>query len=642
MPKAIPIWICCCAYLNCAGWTLSALHQLNAAGYGAALAIFIVAAFIWKRSREGREVGKGGEFQPSIPSRCSRDIDFKKYLRRFRRPLPAIFLLVAVLIFLGGVLYAPNNYDALTYRLPRMLNWLAAGHWFWIPTVNERMNYSATAWEWMAMPLLALLRSDRSLFLINALGFLLMPGLLFSVFRQLGVARKVAWTWMWILPLAYGCATQAGSIGNDFTGALFCLMSVHCGLRARRSGQASDIWLAALAAALMTGVKLSNLPLLLPCLVAIWPALGQLRKNLAGSVVVAGIAVVVSAAPTIVLNQAHTGSWNGDPQNLAQVQVKSPGAALLGNSLLVLQQSLMPPVLPAAQKVDGWLDRQLPASWRHLLEEGFPRYSGNHLNELPQEEAAALGLGVTLLLLTAIGATVCGLGRAGSRRGAMAALSPVGLAAWVSAFFFMLKMGSEADARLMLPYYPLVIIPILLLPAQNHLLHFRAWRILLVLAALSVLPAVVLSPARPLWPAQKISERLARQHPGNPSLQRLATVYSAYAGRNDALAPLRAGLPDGILKIGFFAGSNDTDYSLWRPFGSRQIEYLQTGAARPVLVPDDVEWIVIKRAAWTEAGGVPLETWAAQHHAKITLSAPIVTLVAWGEQDWCVLHIEKP
>ena len=25
-----------------------------------------------------------------------------------------------------------------------------------------------------------------------------MPGLLFSVFRQVGVARKVAWTWMWI------------------------------------------------------------------------------------------------------------------------------------------------------------------------------------------------------------------------------------------------------------------------------------------------------------------------------------------------------------------------------------------------------------------------------------------------------------
>ena len=209
-----------------------------------------------------------------------RRIHWPKLRRRFRRPLPAIFLLVAVLIFLGGALHAPNNYDALTYRLPRMLNWLAAGHWFWIPTINDRMNYSTTAWEWMAMPFFALLRSDRGLFLINALGFLLMPGLLFSVFRQAGRgAASVAWTWMWVLPLAYGCATQAGSLGNDFTGLLFCLASVHFGLRARRSGRVSDLWLAGLAAALMTGVKLSNLPLLLPCLVAVWPALGLLRTK---------------------------------------------------------------------------------------------------------------------------------------------------------------------------------------------------------------------------------------------------------------------------------------------------------------------------------------------------------------------------
>lgn len=626
MPAAIAIWIWCCAYLNFAGWTLSALHELNPTGYAIALLIGFAALFVWRKKTAGK-----------FPSRFH-----GPGLRRFRRPLPAIFLLTTILIILGGALYAPSNYDALTYRLPRMLNWLATGQWFWIPTINDRMNYSTTAWEWTAMPLLALLRSDRGLFLINALGFLLMPGLLFSVFRQVGVARKVAWTWMWVLPLAYGYATQAGSIGNDFTGALFCLMSVHFGLRARRSGRASDLWLAGLAAALMTGVKLSNLPLLLPCLVAVWPALGQLRKNLAGSIAVAGIAMLVSAAPTIVLNQTHTGSWNGDPKNLTQIQVKSPGAALLGNGLLLLQQSLMPPVLPAAQKVSAWLDQQLPASWRQTLKEKFPRYYPIHLNELPQEEAAALGLGITLLLLTAIGAAACGLGRAGSNRGMMAVMSPVGLAAWVSALFFMLKMGSEADARLMLPYYPLVIIPILLLPAQNRLLRFRSWRVLIAMAALSVLPAVVLSPARPLWPGRSVSERLARQRPDNPALQRLATVYSAYAHRNDALAPLRAGLPGGVLKIGFLAGSNDTDYSLWRPFGLRQIAYLQIGADQSIHVPDDVEWIVVKRAAWAETSKVPLEEWAAQYHAKITLSVPIVTLVSWGEQIWCVLHIEKP
>jgi len=626
MPATIAIWIWCCAYLNLAGWTLSALHELNPAGYAVALLIGFAALSFWRKKTS---------------ENFSHRIRRSGFLCRFRRPLPAIFLLVAILIFLGGALYAPNNYDALTYRLPRMLNWLAAGHWFWIPTINERMNYATTAWEWIALPFFAVLRSDRVLFLINALGFLLMPGLLFSVFRQTGVARRVAWTWMWLLPLGYGFATQAGSLGNDFTGLLFCLASVHFGLRARRSGRVSDLWLAGLAAALMTGTKLSNLPLLLPCLVAAWPALGQLRKNPAGSAVVAAIALLVSAAPTAALNHAHTGGWNGDPQNLAGIQAKSPGAALLGNSLLVLKQALMPPVLPAAQKVSGWLDQQLPASWRQTLDDKFPRYNMIHLNELPQEEAAALGLGITVLLLAAIGAAACGLGRAGPKRSMMAAMSSVGLAAWVSALFFMLKMGSEADARLMLPYYPLVIIPILLLPAQNGLLHFRAWRILLALAALSVLPALVLSPSRPLWPAQQISDRLARQHPDSPALQRLAAVYSAYASRNDALAPLRDKLRDNPRTIGFVAGEDDSDYSLWRPFGQRTVVSLRDDGHPSVQLPNDVEWIVVKQEIWPEACPVSLETWATEHHAKIVLTIPIVQLVSRGPETWCLLHIEK-
>ena len=43
MPTAILIWVWFCAYLNCAGWTLSALHQLNATGYAVALLLGGVA-----------------------------------------------------------------------------------------------------------------------------------------------------------------------------------------------------------------------------------------------------------------------------------------------------------------------------------------------------------------------------------------------------------------------------------------------------------------------------------------------------------------------------------------------------------------------------------------------------------------------
>ena len=82
---------------------------------------------------------------------------------------------------------------------------------------------------------------------------------------------------------------------------------------------------------------------------------------------------------------------------------------------------------------------------------------------------------MTLLLFVASVAPWCRAGKyqpAGIRRWK---LSSVGLAAWVAGLFFMLKMGSEADARIMLPYYPLMMIPILILPGQLVCLRRIGW-----------------------------------------------------------------------------------------------------------------------------------------------------------------------
>src|SRR5471030_996175 len=103
-PIAVLIWIWFCAYLNCAGWLLSAIHQLNSSGYAIALAIWIATIFIFRKSR----------FQLST-------FNFQQINRRFRKPFPLAFLILSAMTFLGGAIYAPNNYDALAYRLPRIL-----------------------------------------------------------------------------------------------------------------------------------------------------------------------------------------------------------------------------------------------------------------------------------------------------------------------------------------------------------------------------------------------------------------------------------------------------------------------------------------------------------------------------------------
>ncbi len=74
MPTLVLLWVWVCAYLNCAGWALSALHQLNARGYAVVLALGFAALLFWwlNRSQPGR-----GNFR------------LRKFFRRFPQTISA-------------------------------------------------------------------------------------------------------------------------------------------------------------------------------------------------------------------------------------------------------------------------------------------------------------------------------------------------------------------------------------------------------------------------------------------------------------------------------------------------------------------------------------------------------------------------
>src|SRR2546425_1190888 len=105
-PSAVTGWVWLCAALNAAGWGLSFFHALNPSGYLLVLGLIATAGFFWR--------------QPLGLTNGLR-LNFRKLRRRFSRWLPRGFLIVAALAVAGGVLHAPSNYDALTYRVPRVL-----------------------------------------------------------------------------------------------------------------------------------------------------------------------------------------------------------------------------------------------------------------------------------------------------------------------------------------------------------------------------------------------------------------------------------------------------------------------------------------------------------------------------------------
>ena len=105
-------WILFAVFCHLSGWLLSAAHALNRLGYTIALVTTaVVIALWWVRN-------KSSIHPPNLA----------RFKRRFRRPFPLGFLILATLATIGGFLYAPTNFDDLAFRSPRVLHWLAAEH----------------------------------------------------------------------------------------------------------------------------------------------------------------------------------------------------------------------------------------------------------------------------------------------------------------------------------------------------------------------------------------------------------------------------------------------------------------------------------------------------------------------------------
>ena len=175
MLAAVRIWILLSTLLVSAGWILSALHQLNRAGYAIFFVLTGIAGFFWCQKNHW-------------PARGFFSSTGHKFLRRCRRPLPLLFLVLALMTFLAGALYVPCNNDTNEYRIPRVWHWLAQGHWHWISTLDYRMNIAGCGFEWLCAPVMLFTQTDRFIFLLNWVSYLLLPGLIFSVFTRHGCA----------------------------------------------------------------------------------------------------------------------------------------------------------------------------------------------------------------------------------------------------------------------------------------------------------------------------------------------------------------------------------------------------------------------------------------------------------------------
>jgi len=624
----VKLWLWVSALATLTGWTLSAFGAFNSVGYTIFLAAFAVFIVIFREQLRGTA--------DKTHSRA------KKFFRRLRRPLPGCFALLALLIFIGGALYPPGNYTGISYRIPRVLQWLAQGQWFWIHTPNYRMNDRACGIEWMSAPLLLFTKSTRGLFLINFIPFLLLPGLIFSVFTRLGVRARVAWQWMWLFPTAYDFLLQAGSVANDTFPTVYALAALDFACRAWKSRRLSDLWHSIIAAALLVGAKASNLPLLLPWAILIFALLPLLRKRILSTALILLLALVVSFLPTAILNMHYLhGDWSGLSIEREGMNMKQPLVGIWGNALLIPFNNLIPPVFPVA----GWWNQHA----LHLLPQFIVRPMDANfeqgyqvIGELPTEDWAGMGFGLSVLLICSLGAAWCNTRRNPKRALLGSALaiprefrSLVLWSPWIALLAFCIKSGMVTPQRLIAPYYPLLLPSLLLGVGQSEIIRRRWWRILALGVYLLAFLVLVVSPDRPLWPAKTILSKAVTKHPDSHSLTRALNVYAVYAKRSDPLANVRELLPPDAKTIGFIGTEDDTDLSLWLPLGQRSVKHFFLNDP-PEQLRAQVQ-IVVVGGFNLKNHSVVLEDWLQQAGAEVIASTTATLKVSEGEQSWYVV-----
>jgi hypothetical protein len=618
----LALWILLCALLNASGWILSAVGGLTHTGYLLILAPALIAsAATWLKVR------------PRFAHALRR--------RRFKRALPLAFSFIAVLAITGGLLHAPANYDGLAYRIPRVLHWLAEGQWHWIHTDFHRLNTRGAGIEWVTAPLLLLTGTDRLFFLLNAVSFLFLPGLAYSVMTGLGVRAKVAWHWMWILPCGYCYILQAGSIANDLFGATLALAAIHYALRASRQGNATAAWLSILAAALSTAGKGFNLLILLPWGLAILPAAFTLLRRPIPTFLVGSIAILISLVPTSVLNHLHCGDWKGLAAEPVNLSTGSPGIHILVNTALIGLHHANPTFSPLAGKWNVWIGERIPESWSGFLDAHFePGAAKFKVPEMQMEEAAGLGFGVFILLLPLIFSRQI-LRLPSLKRNTLAsATSPgwlVPAGAWVAVLYFLSQSGLGCPDRYLAPFYILLLVPLLRLPRAAELLGRRWWKSLVWTSFALAALLLVATPPRPLWPAQTVLRTIRADQSTSPIVQRIWNVYSVYGARADGFSPVRTALPPGLNRLGLVT-FDDPETSLWRPFGTRRIMHVTKRDDLQSLKERGISHVLVSGEV-LQRQEVSITTWNQKFNAETIREWDLPLRASKGPMPWFLVRI---
>jgi hypothetical protein len=400
------------------------------------------------------------------------------------------------------------------------------------------------------------------------------------------------------------------------------LAALDFALRARTSHRVSDVWLSVLAAALMTGAKQTNLPLGLPWIIALWPSLKVLIQKPRLAVVMLLPCLLVSLMPIGVLNNHYCGSWTGisrAPGDTAYVwgaeqELHSPFWALLGNSFCFPLQNLLPPIFPLAGQWNEAMQRFVETPFGSHFR-SFELFG--HLGNGASETTVGIGLWIVTLTLISLFAV-----RRYRRRSEASGRLRLGwylwlvcLAPWLSLLFFLAKVGTYQNARHAASYYVFLFPLLLIQPGHSFLVRRRWWQRLGLVVMLLSAALLVVSRARPLFPAVTLLSTLREHHPDSRALNRLWQSYGARLSVFEQRHHFQKYLTPDEKVIGFATTCGGAEPGLWLPFGSRRVERILPRDTAEDLHARGIHYVVIDDDYFL--GNEKIEGWLTRYGAVL-------------------------
>jgi hypothetical protein len=385
----------------------------------------------------------------------------------------------------------------------------------------------------------------------------------------------------------------------------------------------------------MTASKAFNVLLLPAWGIAVLPAITLVLRRPFASIGIAVIAAISSMVPTALLNHHYCGDWSGVAIEPVFIKNPPPVFHFAVNTLLVGVQNFAPPIFPFTGAWDRFVQQVIPSGTAARLTQFFEADAARfRIPELQAEESAGLGFGVSVLLLFIVIRQV--FVRSTARANWISHRNLVALAAFGGAAIYMMKSGLYAPARYLLPLCFPVILPILALPAAPALTRKRWWRFT-ALAMFAIAGIVlIISPARPLWPAQTLLRNVNDQ--SSPLLQRAAGGYSIHRGRSDALRAIREAIPPDAPVIGFISLTNP-ETSLWRPFGSRRVLHITHNDTPEFTRQRGIKYVAIGPNVMGQVFKTTAEEWARRNNGEIIRRFSIQLLARGEPSNWVLIRL---